>query len=55
MSNNQIYDAAHSNDSWFLRFIKGIFIGSGFIVPGVSGGALAAVFEIGRASCRERV
>ena len=46
MSNNQIYDAAHSNDSWFLRFIKGIFIGSGFIVPGVSGGALAAVFGL---------
>ncbi|WP_242961516.1 DUF368 domain-containing protein [Peptostreptococcus faecalis] len=31
---------------WFLRFIKGIFIGSGFIVPGVSGGALAAVFGV---------
>ncbi|MEG0284006.1 MAG: DUF368 domain-containing protein [Erysipelotrichales bacterium] len=32
--------------SWFLRFIKGIFIGSGFILPGVSGGAMAAVFGI---------
>lgn len=31
---------------WWLRFIKGIFIGSGFILPGVSGGALAAVFGI---------
>ncbi|SEO06705.1 putative membrane protein [Amphibacillus marinus] len=31
---------------WLLRFIKGIFIGSGFILPGVSGGALAAVFGI---------
>lgn len=31
---------------WFLRFIKGMFIGSGFILPGVSGGALAAVFGI---------
>lgn len=29
-----------------LRFIKGMFIGSGFILPGVSGGALAAVFGI---------
>jgi len=29
---------------WILRFVKGIFIGSGFILPGVSGGALAAVF-----------
>lgn len=31
---------------WFLRFIKGMFIGSGFILPGVSGGALAAIFGI---------
>lgn len=29
---------------WFIRFIKGMFIGSGFILPGVSGGALAAIF-----------
>lgn len=32
--------------NWFLLFIKGMFIGSGFILPGVSGGALAAVFGI---------
>jgi putative membrane protein len=31
---------------WSLRFVKGFFIGSGFILPGVSGGALAAVFGI---------
>ncbi len=31
---------------WLIRFIKGIFIGSGFILPGVSGGALAAVFGV---------
>lgn len=31
---------------WILRFVKGIFIGSGFILPGVSGGALAAVFGL---------
>lgn len=31
---------------WLLRFIKGMFIGSGFILPGISGGALAAVFGI---------
>lgn len=29
-----------------FRFVKGMFIGSGFILPGVSGGALAAVFGI---------
>lgn len=31
---------------WILRFVKGMFIGSGFILPGISGGALAAVFGI---------
>ncbi|KFN90354.1 membrane protein [Tetragenococcus muriaticus PMC-11-5] len=31
---------------WLFRFIKGMFIGSGFILPGVSGGALAAIFGI---------
>lgn len=31
---------------WLLRFLKGMLIGSGFILPGVSGGALAAVFGI---------
>ena len=36
-------DKQKKND-WFLRFLKGMFIGSGFILPGVSGGALAAIF-----------
>jgi len=31
---------------WFIRFFKGIFIGSGFILPGISGGVLAAVFGL---------
>ncbi len=31
---------------WLMRLVKGVFIGSGFILPGVSGGALAAVFGI---------
>lgn len=35
-----------SSQGWLLRFFKGMFIGSGFIVPGVSGGALAAIFGI---------
>lgn len=39
MANSRIKD-------WLLRFIKGMFIGSGFILPGISGGALAAVFGI---------
>ncbi|MDR1355489.1 MAG: DUF368 domain-containing protein [Propionibacteriaceae bacterium] len=32
--------------SWTLRAVKGMFIGTGAILPGVSGGALAAVFGI---------
>ncbi|MBP1039789.1 DUF368 domain-containing protein [Vagococcus sp. BWB3-3] len=39
MTNSRIKD-------WLLRFLKGMFIGSGFILPGISGGALAAVFGI---------
>ncbi len=31
---------------WILRFVKGAFIGTGAILPGVSGGALAAVFGL---------
>lgn len=31
---------------WFIRLVKGIFIGTGFILPGVSGGALAAIFGL---------
>jgi putative membrane protein len=31
---------------WVLRFLKGAVIGTGFILPGVSGGALAAVFGL---------
>ncbi|EPH94604.1 hypothetical protein D920_02791 [Enterococcus faecalis 13-SD-W-01] len=38
-------EVGNSKD-WTLRFVKGMFIGSGFILPGVSGGALAAVFGI---------
>ena len=38
-------DKQKKND-WFLRFFKGMFIGSGFILPGVSGGALAAILTL---------
>lgn len=33
---------------WILRLFKGALIGTGFILPGVSGGALAAIFGIYR-------
>jgi putative membrane protein len=32
--------------NWILRFFKGAVIGSGFILPGVSGGALAAALGL---------
>jgi putative membrane protein len=31
---------------WFIRFLKGILVGIGFIAPGLSGGVLAVVFGI---------
>lgn len=31
---------------WLIQFIKGMFIGSGAILPGVSGGALTAIFGL---------
>ncbi|WP_273712811.1 DUF368 domain-containing protein [Leuconostoc mesenteroides] len=31
---------------WFIRFFKGIFIALGFILPGVSGGVLAAILGL---------
>ncbi len=31
---------------WFLRLLKGIMVGIGFITPGLSGGVLAVVFGI---------
>ncbi|KRN04661.1 DUF368 domain-containing protein [Holzapfeliella floricola] len=31
---------------WFLRVFKGMLIGSGFILPGISGGTLAVVFGV---------
>ncbi|MDN6196279.1 MAG: DUF368 domain-containing protein [Atopostipes suicloacalis] len=32
--------------SWMIQFIKGMVIGSGAILPGVSGGALTAIFGL---------
>ncbi len=45
MNKSDSLEKAHTKE-WFLRFVKGMFIGSGFILPGVSGGALAAIFGI---------
>ncbi|AYW50990.1 DUF368 domain-containing protein [Tetragenococcus halophilus] len=43
---NETQPARFGAKDWILRFVKGMFIGSGFILPGVSGGALAAIFGI---------
>ncbi len=32
--------------AWLFRLVKGIVIGTGFIIPGVSGGAFAAIFGV---------
>jgi putative membrane protein len=39
MNNKNVFD-------WLLRLLKGMLIGTGFILPGISGGALAAVFGL---------
>lgn len=36
----------HQMTDWILRVFKGVLIGTGFILPGVSGGALAAIFGL---------
>ena len=46
MNTNQSYSDQLPQQNWLLKFIKGMFIGSGFILPGVSGGALAAIFGL---------
>ncbi|MGX7197107.1 DUF368 domain-containing protein [Enterococcus olivae] len=43
---NSSQEVKSNGKDWILRFVKGMFIGSGFILPGVSGGALAAIFGI---------
>lgn len=32
--------------AWLLRLVKGVVIGTGFIIPGVSGGVFAAIFGV---------
>ena len=39
----------HAPDSvaaWLVRLLKGIAVGVGFILPGLSGGVLAVIFKI---------
>ncbi|MFZ2427128.1 MAG: DUF368 domain-containing protein [Propioniciclava sp.] len=39
-------DAPESVGAWLVRLLKGIAIGIGFILPGLSGGVLAVIFKI---------
>ena len=38
--------AANPVIAWILKLVKGIVIGTGFIIPGVSGGVFAAIFGV---------
>ena len=39
-------NGAREMKSWLFRFLKGMIIGLGFIVPGISGGVLAAILGL---------
>ena len=39
-------DAPESIGAWIVRLLKGIAVGVGFILPGLSGGVLAVIFKI---------
>lgn len=39
-------DAPESLSAWLIRLVKGILVGIGFILPGLSGGVLAVIFRI---------
>ena len=44
-TNGVLQDKNYMSD-WFIRLLKGIFVGIGAIVPGLSGGVLAVVFGL---------
>ncbi|MGD8214001.1 DUF368 domain-containing protein [Aestuariimicrobium sp. Y1814] len=39
-------DERESPGAWLMRMVKGILVGIGFILPGLSGGVLAVIFRI---------
>lgn len=43
---NGVLQEKKSAADWFIRLLKGILVGIGFIVPGLSGGVLAVVFGL---------
>jgi len=45
-STNQTLQNKNRLIDWFIRMVKGIMVGIGFITPGLSGGVLAVVFGL---------
>lgn len=46
-SNQTSYlDAPETAGNWLTRLVKGVLVGIGFILPGLSGGVLAVIFRI---------
>lgn len=46
MAANETFRKKDSIGEWLFRLVKGVLIGIGFIVPGLSGGVLAVIFGI---------
>ena len=46
METNERITKTNGIIDWILRLLKGVFVGIGFITPGLSGGVLAVVFGI---------
>ncbi|QIK72700.1 DUF368 domain-containing protein [Propioniciclava coleopterorum] len=45
-SQDAYLDVPESAGAWIVRLLKGIAIGIGFILPGLSGGVLAVIFKV---------
>lgn len=43
---NSILQEKKTAGDWFIRLLKGVLVGIGFIVPGLSGGVLAVIFGL---------
>src|SRR5574340_1167405 len=43
---NKVNKGGYISMSWLIRLIKGVIIALGFILPGVSGGVLAAILGL---------
>ncbi len=39
-------DEPESASAWLIRLVKGVLVGIGFILPGLSGGVLAVIFRV---------